>query len=679
MKTQPSKTSPWGTWAERASQMLLTLVLVGAALLLIAHLHLAVTHRYPLDYGEAPLVDQALRLVEGKSLYRRDISAPPYTITNYPPLYVLTLAPGVALFGPNFWFGRAISGLSALAAGVFLALLTYEVSRDRGAAVTTAGVLWAMSYLVHWSALLRIDLLALMLSAAALYVLARAPDTRGGLLGSAALLTAAAYTRQSYALAAPLAAFVWLWSTRGWRRTFALAALVGAGGLLLFGVLNGLTGGGFFFNIVTANVNEFGMERLWRNLESLGRGLPLLLGLGVLAWLLSWAMELPGWRLVGPYLIGAFLSALTIGKIGSNVNYFLELCAALSLVAGVWVAWSRATPRLERRPALRALLLLLLSVQGGWMIRTTINDYLPRLTGRRAASPELRALEEDVAQAEGVVIGDEYMGMVTLQGKPLYVQPFEVTQLAEAGLWDPTALVNDIREQTFARILIHHFPNAEVHKERWTPEMLETIERHYYLSDTAADTYVYRPRVDTRASAPTTPPERCPDAPWRLPGDGSLGVRWDDARLRIFGRGAAGKVPVYAVAAGTLFRPTEWDSAVAILHADPLRPGEQVWSYYGDMRSADGQEVLVNEGFPPGSAGVAVEQGQLLGYQGQWDGAAQRATWTHVEFAVLAAAGDPSAPPPLADAETLSPARYLGLDPTEDAGRGKLTPLRCAE
>lgn len=677
MKPDSSNALPVGKWVERASLLLLGFALLAAMLLLIGHQYLAVTHRYPLDYGEAPLVDQAMRLVSGEPLYRRDISTPPYTISNYPPLYVLSLAPGVALFGPNFWAGRLISALSALAAGGFLALLVYELSRDRWAAATTAGVLWAMPYLVHWSSLLRIDLLALALSTAALYVLVRAPETRGGLLGGAVLLTAAAYTRQSYALAAPLAAFVWLWSTRGWRRAFTLAALVGTGGLILFVVINVLTGGGFFFNIVTANVNEFGIERLGHHLETLIKDIPFLLGLGVLAWLLSWAMDLPGWRLVGPYLIGAFLSSLTIGKIGSNVNYFLELCAALGLVAGVWVAWSRRAPCLERRPALGALLLLLVGTQIAGMVHTTVDEYLPRLTGRRAVSAELQTLEQDVAQAERVVIGDEYMGMVTLQGEPLYVQPFEVTQLAAASLWDPTDLVNDIRNQTFALILIHHFPHAEVHKERWTPEMLETIQRAYYVSDTAADTYVYRPRVDTRASVSPPPAERCADAPWRIPSDGSLGVRWDGSRLRIFGRGAAGTVPVHAVADGELFRPADWNGAVAILHDDPLRPGEQVWSYYGDLRSANGQQTLVADEFPLGSAAVPVKRGQLLGHQGQWNETSQYAAWMHVEFAVLAVEDEALAPPPLEEAQMLSPAPYLGVRIVEPSGSENLVPLRC--
>ncbi|MFP4393962.1 MAG: ArnT family glycosyltransferase [Anaerolineales bacterium] len=684
MNHHSDRTSRWARWIEVGSLAALAFALLLATGLLIGHQYLAITHRYPLDYGEAPLVDQAMRLVNGERLYRRDLSAPPYTISNYPPLYGLTLAPGVALFGPNFWAGRLISALCAIAAGIFLALIIYDASRDPWAAMTTAGVLWAMPYVVHWAGLLRIDLLALALSAAALYVLVRAPETRAGLLGGAILLTAAAYTRQSYALAAPFAAFVWLWSRQGWRRAFTLAALVGGSSLALFVLLNALTGGGFFFNIVTANVNEYGIGRLLWNLRTLRYDLPLLLLMGALALLLSPVVDLPHRTLIVPYLIGAFLSMLTIGKVGSNVNYFLELCAALSLVAGAWIAWLRTTPRLRRWPLVRAALVLLVSVQIGWMMQRTRDEYLPRVLHRRAMEEELRLLEDEVAEAGGTVIGDEYMGLMTLQGERLYIQPFEVTQLAEAGIWDQTAFISDISDQQFAMILIHHFPGAEVHKERWTSEMLDAVERAYYLSDRVANTHVHRPRVETRAGEPRAPVDRCPGAPWRLPSDGALGVRWDGATLRIYGRGNVGTAPVVAVADGHLFRPAGagWEGAVAILHDDPLHPGTRVWSIYGDLRSADGAD-LVAAAFPPGSAGIPVQRGDLLGYQGQWQEDAPAAAWMHVRFAVLPAGAltetlDPEeiTPPPLASAQALSPAPYLGLQLSSSAN---LQILRCED
>ena len=39
------------------------------------------------------LYDQALALLHGMPLYRPNMDTPPYTIANYPPIYILALIP----------------------------------------------------------------------------------------------------------------------------------------------------------------------------------------------------------------------------------------------------------------------------------------------------------------------------------------------------------------------------------------------------------------------------------------------------------------------------------------------------------------------------------------------------------------------------------------------------------
>jgi hypothetical protein len=91
-------------------------------------------------------------------------------------------------------------------------------------------------------------------------------------------------------------------------------------------------------------------------------------------------------------------------------------------------------------------------------------------------------------------------------------------------------------------------------------------------------------------------------------------------------------------------RRSDWDSAVAVQHDDPVRPGEKVWSFYGDMASSEDGESFVLPSFPLGSEGVPVEAGQLLGYQGTWSGSIGGAIWMHLHFAVVPALADGSFP-----------------------------------
>ena len=96
-----------------------------ALIFCLAYQFVAVTYRYSLDYGEAPLVDQAMRLASGQNIYRADISTPPYTISNYPPLYVALVAASVKLLGPSqsFFVGRIISILSTWTSSIRLCSL----------------------------------------------------------------------------------------------------------------------------------------------------------------------------------------------------------------------------------------------------------------------------------------------------------------------------------------------------------------------------------------------------------------------------------------------------------------------------------------------------------------------------------------------------------------------------
>jgi hypothetical protein len=664
-----------GAHVENGARFVLLLLLSLAAVGFLIYQGQALSHPYPLDYGEAPLVDQAMRLAAGQNIYRPDISSPPYTISNYPPLYVLSLVPFVKVFGPNFLAGRVISSLCSLASGAFLALIIYAHTADRTAAIVTGLLFVAIPYVVHWSPLLRIDMLALACSTGGLNLLARWPTARWSAVASALLLVAAIYTRQSYALAAPLAAFVWL-ATHGWRRAVSLAALVGGLVLALFLALNALTQGGFFFNVVTANVNEFDTERLGWNLRQFRDAAPVLLLLGGVS-----LVVVPGrmrcWPLMVPYLIGGALSSLTIGKIGSNVNYFLELSAALSLAVGTLVAWSgRPHGRgLGQRPWLRAGLLILLALQTVRLMQTTMDEYFELLGSRLGFREELRELEGIVADVEGPVLADEYMGLVTLQGRPLYIQPFEVTQLAEAGLWDQTSLVEDIREKEFPLILIHYFPEYAAYKERWTPEMLFAVQRAYVPADSLANTLVYRPLGSRTRS------RVCPSAPWQLPTNAEMGVQGRESGLDFFGQGNENSVPVYAVADGLLTRLSHWENAVAIQHDDPLRPGEKVWTYYAHMASASSTESYIVPGFPAGSANVSVKAGQLLGYQGRWSERAQTmvTTWVHLRFAVVRATEDDRFPDGIGPGDILDPSPYLGIMLKTERGHGDWQPLRCSE
>jgi hypothetical protein len=538
-------------WAARAVLIaafaVLLFQLAGGLWLFAQHGWAAVHFPYPLDYGEGPLLDQSLRLVRGENIYQPALDEPPFVIANYPPLFPLVQAPFAASFGAAFWYGRAISLLSVVVSALFIGLTLHRLTRDIAAAIAGALLLPSFAFVLHWSAFNRVDSLALVLACAALYAVARNPQSRRGLAVVAALLTAAIFTRQSYALAAPLAAFTFLLSEAPRRRAFELAAMVAGASLLLGLLLQLLTGGGFLFHIVTANVNPFIWDQMRFRAKELLANVPVLLAVAGVFVLAGAIWRQRSWWLVAPFLLGAAASATTIGKTGSNVNYLYELCAALSLGAGALLALPNAegttlnaegkaegkaegtTLNAERAAAevppyssnatgnrtqtfsvqrsafsvqrsafsvqtwLRAALVLALAFQVSAMVAWSEEEYAPRVLGRIGQRAELDGMLELVRAAPGPVLADEFMGMLPLAGKRLELQPFELKQLADAGIWDERALTTRIDAREYALILIYDPPDWNSFDERWTGRQQLYILTGYTPGERIANTIVYRP------------------------------------------------------------------------------------------------------------------------------------------------------------------------------------------
>ena len=505
----------------------------------------AIRYPYSIDYGEGPLLDQTLRMTRFENIYRGTLASPPFTISNYPPLFPLVQVPFAWIFGPAFWYGRLINFLAVLLSGLFLTLTLKALTRDWIGPISAGLFLIGFPYLQHWALFNRIDELALVLSWAALFVsvrfLGRLPlgaeeggwktclrqTLRSKAFWTAALLfVASIYTRQTYALAAPFAAFFWLiFGTRGSGRlrvlrAVLLGAVVGGVTLALFLILNLLTGGGFYLNIVVANVNPFYWDTVKHYELEIYDRLGEMLFLAVL-FLLCEAIRgaagllarftqkgkqtaapvqpgpdpLTSWALVLPYLLAAAAGSITIGKDGSNVNYLLELCAGLSLAAGAMLAWAWQWKRLWVRGLVQLAVIALLALQAAGMLNWVRNDFVTYMDDRESHQTELSSILQLLKEAPGPVLADEYMGLVPLAGKRLYLQPFEFKQLADAKVWDETPFLSDITSHKFD-IILWYIPGSwpKSIEARWTQAQRRAIETNYVVDQKIGDIFVYRPK-----------------------------------------------------------------------------------------------------------------------------------------------------------------------------------------
>ena len=106
----------------------------------------------------------------------------------------------------------------------------------------------------------------------------------------------------------------------------------------------------------------------------------------------------------------------------------------------------------------------------------------------------MAALAEVVQRADGPVLADEELGLLPLAGRSIELQPFELSQLARRGRWDEAPLLSALDQREFELILIYRVPWSPLHRTRWTPAMLERIEREYERVGAIGPTVLFRPR-----------------------------------------------------------------------------------------------------------------------------------------------------------------------------------------
>ncbi len=447
---------------------------------------------YALDYGDGMILDQAWLIAEGRNIYSPAPASPPYLIPSYPPLFMAIQAPLTRWFGLSFLYGRLISELSAVATAVFVGLVAAQFAGRRAGALAGLTLL-AIPFFNGWAHAVRVDMFAIALAWGAMAAILCIRRHAIGAAVSIVLMLAAAFTRQTVWVPASAAIGVHLLMDRRYRLLAIYFVTVVTSGLIVGALLQQATGG-FWFAVIHSNV--FPLEWAQWNLQSreLARQVPALLTITVVAVIVG-ARRRERWApFLAAYLAASVPSVLGAARIGSNVNYSLELGVGCALAAAF--AWSAAerVPG-DRQSYWRATLTLALAVQALWWIRIN-HPY-------RVSVPRyLHETFKVIAAEPGAILADSAMGMLPLTGHHIWMEPFKMSQLAQAGLWNEAPVLEDLRSQRFALIVVM-FQKDRPAPHQWTPAMWSAIQSNYRrCRDIPIDTRVlalYRPSCTTDA------------------------------------------------------------------------------------------------------------------------------------------------------------------------------------
>jgi hypothetical protein len=363
---------------------------------------------------------------------------------------------------------------------------------------------FASSVVYGESVIFRVDTLGLFFSLLGIYIVFRYASSRWVYL-SIPLFVLAVYTKQSL-VAAPIAAFIFLLLRDKRLAVTSLAIfIVSAGSIFL--LANQLTDGQFYLHIIKYNQLSFDIGRvtamysimilfyavlagfslfyLWRSLSKAGQRLSFLKsGKGIFAL----------------YFVTSAVIALSVGKIGSGLNYFFEPIMVSCILLGFLL--SELYPQIVKSWATLRIVVFLLVLQLLFFIPGHVTYFEKLPTEADVASGQTVS---SYVRAESGNILSEDAGIAVLNGKNVAIELFNCTQLLRQGLWNQNGFLHQLENREFSLVILDFDISSDPvfpHDVRFTPEMMKAIRENYHLFDAVgcqnkyhSKYYVYKPNM----------------------------------------------------------------------------------------------------------------------------------------------------------------------------------------
>lgn len=488
---------------------------------------------FPFDYdqGEGFELNDTVLLSRFQSPYRSNEIFPFYA-SNYPPLYHVLLVPFVWLFGPAYWYGRLFGFLATLITAAVIGYIVKRETRHRPVSVLAALAYLASNYIYHVGPLFRQHISMVMFETLAILCLALAYESgafdrryRRLLLSGLFFLLCAGFTKQlAIATAGGFFLFMLL---RTPRRAILYGLGFGAITGAIFLLLNVITQGQWWLNIITANVNEYIPGQFY---GLFGQFLTLHGALFVIACLYAlYELYLARLSAYTIWFVASAGSAVLSGKWGAGDSYFATMIAAMCVLAGLFGgrALSGTWPTVESyltqglrrliplRPLLGVVALVGFIIYGLSVVKLPLdqpgfrtlasalniqsNTVFPNFYDSAkwtVGYAKLGQIPTDLDVQNGWRITDyarrdptrpilsEEAAFSFLSQKPVVSNPTQLLNLANNNALDSSALVKMINEKAFSAVIF---------RARFYPQaVLLAVEANYTLAEKIPmNDYVY--------------------------------------------------------------------------------------------------------------------------------------------------------------------------------------------
>ena len=469
------------TTRERMLHRVLHWISIIVAVGLVAAFAVAMLARNALTPVEGIVAIHSHMLAGGKGLYY-DFSHYPYTVSPYGPLYY-GLNALLELAGMPMYTGGRVISFAALLAALWSGWRMLSVNRLAAlVGVMLAGV---CANAVYWGTTGQVDLLAVAFSFAAFerFLSWRESGQGSGFWLSALFVVLAVFTKQT-ALAAGAAIALTLLREDPNRAFRWIAATASAGGAAV-AVLHWASGGHYLQNAIFANLNPFSAEKLLQHAQYFGLTAGGLLLAVVCGWRTVTKRTYPLFLYTA---LAAVIWLLTAPKIGSDLNYQVEMTMGLAFAAALVLHESGFFDAvIENRKSWLTMLQIPLLLFVGLNLTLTIRTVVERGLLDSLNTKATAELKPYLGPRRTRVLGGSYDTLMQLRGA-IEVETLIYTLLVDAGRIDPKPVLHDIEAGRFDTILLPIDLAAAGRPEWLTDEVnplpqshLNAIRKHYHL------------------------------------------------------------------------------------------------------------------------------------------------------------------------------------------------------
>ena len=478
----------------------------------------AIGYPQELEYGEGLVWQQMVDLANGR-MYT-NIHDYPYVNYNFTPLYHAVAYIAATLLGDPLSAGRAVSMVSALLLSGLVGLAvvqasgrSYSSTARLTGAVIAALLIFRFQPVYFWSVLMRVDLLAIMLSVLG-FNLFLGSLKRPWLLFPCGLAFVFAFFAKQNTIAAAAACTAVSLMIRPALAWQAIVLSVALGGVALV-VLTFVTDGEFLLHVFLYNFNPLELTWLFSLYDRLFSkhwylASLVVISAGFLTWQLATTWRSPSsesWRpnlsqcpeaLATLTLLMYFLvvTATSAGaaKVGAWTNYFIEWVVVWAMILGIVTVRISARfifPLDWARARVRGFVLA--GVAGLIVIQTFLAPIRGITAPSFADGEAARQIVEEIQATPGPVLSTD-MVLLLKAGKSVPLEPYMMATLSRQGLWDQSGLIEKLRGQFFDLVIVRtRAADGSRTPERFTPEIKGAVLRAYPTVEQIGSFLIYRP------------------------------------------------------------------------------------------------------------------------------------------------------------------------------------------